>query len=573
MPALSPTMKKGNLLKWNFKVGDELKAGDALCEIETDKASLSFELQDDGYLAKILIAEGTKDIDIGTPVAILVNKKGDVAALANWTPEASATQAPPQSSSSGTSSSSGHDNYKGAHRSNVSSNSESVSGSTQTQAGASQGSQASTPAVNLPKFNKINMPALSPTMTSGKIIKWQKKVGDKLNPDDVLADVETDKATIDFVFQDEGYLAKFLVQEGGGDIQVGKPVAIIVDKKEDIEKFANVSAEQILGGGAPSPQTIQTQQTQRFGERIFASPLARQTAGSMGVDLSQVQGSGPSGRILKHDVQEQGNKAQQRTEHPSAQTIQQQASREEKKVDQGKKVEKGVVGVNSYIDEPVTSMREVIARRLLESKTTVPHYYLESEIVMDKVTALREKLNGIKDAKTKISFNDIFIKAAALALIDVPEVNSQWHGTYIRKFKNADISVAVDTGKGLITPIVFNANSKGFNEISLNVKDLADRAKKNALKPDEFIGGTFSISNLGMMGVSSFAAVINPPQACILAIGKTDSKLVKEGDSIKSINVMRVVLSCDHRVVDGAVGAKWLQRFKGYLEVPETMLL
>jgi len=210
----------------------------------------------------------------------------------------------------------------------------------------------------------------------------------------------------------------------------------------------------------------------------------------------------------------------------------------------------------------------------LEAKTTIPHYYLQMEIRMDDIIKLRDQLN--KTASTKITFTDIFIKAAALSCVAVPEVNSQWMGKFIRRFKNADISIAVDTGSGLITPIVKAANLKGFNEISTKLKELVEKSKKNALKPEEFIGGTFTISNLGMFGITNFAAVINPPQSCILAVGKTDQKVVPSGDkpdSFKTVNVMNVTLSCDHRVVDGAVGAKWLQRFKELLENPHNMLL
>jgi len=580
MPALSPTMKKGNLVKWNFKVGDAVNPGDAICDIETDKATLSFEMQDSGYLAKILIPEGTKDIEVGKPIAIVVDNKADLAAFKDYSEsEASASQQTINTSSQSQQGTTEHHNIRGIPRSNVSIRFSHSKGSESHEAPAQSKPQQSRPQVSLPPHSKLTMPALSPTMKAGKIAKWHKKVGDKVNPDDVLADVETDKATVDFAYQDEGYIAKILVPEGTSDVPVGQLVAIVVDKKEDIAKFEDISAEDILGGGkAQAQQTVQTQApsqatqsrasapTRGSGERVFASPLAKKIAAEKGIDLSQIRGSGPEGRILKHDVEEQAASLSQRVETQQAQPTTEK--KPEKKVE---KEPKFVEAPNPYIDIPVSNMRDVIAKRLLESKTTIPHYYLTSEIVMDKIIKIREELN--KEAKTKISFNDIFIKAAALACVEVPEVNSQWQGTVIRRFKNADVSVAVDTGSGLITPIIFNANSKGLNEISLSMKDLADRAKKNALKPHEFIGGTFSISNLGMMGVTSFAAVINPPQACILAIGKTDSKLVQEGDQIKSINVMKVTLSCDHRVVDGAVGAKWLQKFKSYLEKPETMLL
>jgi len=466
---------------------------------------------------------------------------------------------------------------------------------------------------------KLAMPALSPTMEQGNIIKWHVKEGDKVGPGDNVCDIETDKATLGFEMQDEGYIAKILVGDGTKGVKVGTPIVILVDKQGDVAAFANYKADAPAPTAAkteapkqaetpkqPAPQTItkpaesshehhstnfkgnhhRTNVQIRFthgransqarggsshgaqshaqGDRVIASPLARKVAREKGIDLSQVQGSGPNGRILVHDVETFTPRAATETkaEAPKAGAAGQKAVPQQPGATaQG----------NQYQDIPLTSVREIIAKRLLESKTTIPHYYLKIEVTMDEISAMREKLN--KESKSKISFNDIFIKAASLACREVPEVNSQWHGSFIRKYKNADVSVAVDTGSGLITPIVFAANTKGLNEIATTTKALVDKAKTNTLKPQEFQGGTFSISNLGMLGISRFSAVINPPQSCILAVGKTGKKIVPDGESFKEVNVMEVTLSCDHRVVDGAVGARWLQAFKGYLEKPYTMLL
>jgi len=554
MPALSPTMEQGNIIKWNVKVGDHVVAGDAICDVETDKATLGFEVQDEGYIAAILVPEGTKGVAVGTPIVVLADKEADIKAFANYK-EGAAAPAQKQ---------------------------EAPKQETPKQEAPKQEAAPTKPAApskNYPSHSKVDMPALSPTMETGKITQWLKKEGEKVEAGDVIATVETDKATIDFVYQDDGYIAKLLVPEGSGNIKVGQLVAIVVDKEADVKAFGDFSAEaaakpqaqaQSQSTAAPTQTETKTESapqksSQPQGERVFASPLARKTAEGQNIDLSQVEGSGPNGRILKHNVDEfaaQPKKAAETTQaQPTTQAKAPKAAEAHKVTD----------AANPYEDIPLTNVREIIAKRLLQSKTTVPHYYLETEINMDEAAKIRTILN--ESSKTKISFNDLFVKAASLACIDVPEVNSQWHGNVIRKFKNADVSIAVDTGSGLITPIIFAANSKGLNEISQTTKELAEKAKKNTLKPHEFQGGTFSISNLGMFGISNFAAVINPPQAAILAVGKTDKKVVSVDGAFKAVSVMNVTLSCDHRVVDGAVGARWLEKFKGYLERPHTMLL
>jgi pyruvate dehydrogenase E2 component (dihydrolipoamide acetyltransferase) len=523
MPALSPTMEQGNIIKWTVKVGDKVGPGDQICDVETDKATLGFEMQDEGYVAAILVPEGTKGVKVGTPIVVLVDKEADVKAFANYkegdAPKAEAKETPKKSAETA---------------------------APQKPAETAAPKKPAASAQSYPSHSKVDMPALSPTMETGKITQWLKKAGDKVDAGDVIATVETDKATIDFVYQDDGYIAKLLVPEGSGNVKVGQLVAIIVDKEADVKAFADYSADaaaqpqrQEEAGGAQSDQAERkatsapqerTSAPQREGERVFASPLARKTAESQSIDLSQVQGSGPHGRILKHNVDEHASQggAKKATE-TQAQAAPTQAA-------QTKAQPKAATGgfteaANPYEDIPLTNVREIIAKRLLQSKTTVPHYYLETEINMDEAIKIRTVLN--ESSKTKISFNDLFVKAASLACIDVPEVNSQWHGNVIRKFKNADVSIAVDTGSGLITPIIFAANAKGLNEISQTTKELAEKAKKNTLKPHEFQGGTFSISNLGMFGISNFAAVINPPQAAILAVGKTDKKVVSVDGNFK----------------------------------------
>jgi len=566
MPALSPTMQKGNISKWVKQEGDQVSAGDVIADVETDKATVGFEVQEGGYIAKILLPDGTKDVDVGTPAVIIVENKEDLAAFKDY-------------KAGGAS--------KGAKKEAPKETRESSKSEESVSAG---------PTKSLPKHTKLTMPALSPTMQEGKIVSWAKQVGDKLAPGDVLADVETDKATVGFEMQEDGYLAKLLVEAGGTTIKVGDVVAIVVDEESEVKAFKDLSVADILAalkGGAPksggqpakkeepkreesrAESTSQQRRDTSSGERTKASPLARKIASENKFDISGMKGSGPGERVLKHDVETamESKKAQAATQKVEvskerAEVSKEKAAPAKQQLQFDKKSSTG----NDYLDKPVTTMRKVIAERLLESKTKLPHYYLTTEVVMNNLIKAREELN--KDGTVKISVNDFIIKACALALIEVPEVNAQWLGDTIRIFKDADISIAVDIGDGLITPIIPAANKKGLGEISSTMKDLASRAKNKKLKPHEYQGGTFSISNLGMLGVHHFSAVINPPQAAILAIGTTEKKIVPdEKNGFRTDNVTTVTLSCDHRAIDGAVGARWLQAFKKYIERPALMLL
>ncbi|KAI7903501.1 pyruvate dehydrogenase complex dihydrolipoamide acetyltransferase [Cokeromyces recurvatus] len=452
------------------------------------------------------------------------------------------------------------------------------------------GNQVSTKDIRLyssssfPSHNVVAMPALSPTMTAGGIGVWQKKVGDEIQPGDVLVEIETDKAQMDFECQDEGYLAKILVDTGAKDVAVGQPIAIFVDDAESVTAFENFTLADIQGNEpaaatsekpkvekveapAASNDTSKNESTPvaSHNGRVLASPLARKLADERSIDISQVKGSGPQGIISKEDVENYKASAASSKVATSSAPAQIPTAY----------APQNATG-EAYKDIPTTSMRKIIAERLTESKQQVPHYYLTVEINMDKTNKLREVLNKSAEGKYKLSVNDFVIKASALALKSVPEVNAAWQGDFIRQYNTADICVAVATPSGLITPIVTSAESKGLSTISSQVRDLAKRARDGKLAPQEYQGGTFTISNLGMYGINNFTAIINPPQSCILAVGGAQQKVVPDetsetGFSVR--NVMEVTLSADHRVVDGAVGATWLQSFKSFMENPLKMLL
>ncbi|EPQ60697.1 dihydrolipoamide acetyltransferase [Gloeophyllum trabeum ATCC 11539] len=430
-------------------------------------------------------------------------------------------------------------------------------------------------------LSKFAMPAMSPTMTEGGIASWKKKEGESFAAGDVLLEIETDKATIDVEAQDDGIVAKIIAQDGAKNIAVGTPIAIVAEEGDDLSGAEALAAE---AASAPSSQPkkeeaapppppkqeesnpappkesppAETKSELPAGDRIFASPIAKKIALERGVPLSKVKGSGPNGRILREDVEKYqpsaGAAATTATPQPSA-------------------------ALPEYTDVPISSMRRTIGTRLTQSKQELPHYYLTVDINMDKVLKLREVFNKTlseKDKAAKLSVNDFILKAVACALSDVPEANSAWLGEVIRQYKKADISVAVATPTGLITPIIKDVGSKGLATISSEAKSLAKKARDGKLQPQEYQGGTFTVSNLGMYDISHFTAIINPPQSCILAIGSTSPTLVpapEEERGFKTVNIMKVTLSSDHRTVDGAVGARWLSAFKGYLENPLTFML
>ncbi len=426
---------------------------------------------------------------------------------------------------------------------------------------------------------EILMPALSPTMEEGTLSTWLKKEGETVESGDVIAEIETDKATMEVEAVDEGIIGKILVESGVENVPVNTPIALLLEEGEDKSTLDDYSAAKPEVKETVSEQEDKTKtekdsnvntatapQTQptSAGGRVFASPLARRIANDKGIDLVIVQGSGPRGRIVKADVN-----------NFTPSTAQSTASQESssKAPSTGAKKLADLLGM-SYREEKVSNIRKTIASRLTESKTTVPHFYLTIETNIDQLLSVRKQINDVANGEYKISVNDFIIKANAIALQKVPDANASWNDDSILYYDHSDISVAVATPTGLITPIIKKAETKGLAEISMEMKDLAGRARDGALKPEEYQGGTFSISNLGMFGVSEFSAIINPPQGCILAVGAGERKpIIKANGDIGTATIMKATLSVDHRVVDGAVGAEYLKVLKQYLENPAMMLV
>uniref|UniRef100_A0A8C6PAH8 Dihydrolipoamide acetyltransferase component of pyruvate dehydrogenase complex n=1 Tax=Nothobranchius furzeri TaxID=105023 RepID=A0A8C6PAH8_NOTFU len=529
LPALSPTMQTGTIARWEKKEGEKISEGDLIAEVETDKATVGFEMLEECYLAKILVPEGTRDVVVGSVICITVDSPDLITAFkdvtldsirsAGATPAAATSGAPPPSAAA---------------------------------------APPAAPGSSYPPHMKVALPALSPTMTMGTVQRWEKKVGEKLSEGDLLAEIETDKATIGFEVQEEGYLAKILVAEGTRDVPLGAPLCIIVEKESDIAAFkdyvetgvaeVSVPPSPPPPAAAPAPSAVPAAApavapaASRKG-RVFASPLAKKLAAEKGIDLAQQAAAAAPAAA-----------AGRAAPLPAAATA----------------------PAGTFTDIPISNIRRVIAQRLMQSKQTIPHYYLSVDVNMDLVLQLRKELNEeVKAQNIKLSVNDFIIKASALACLKVPECNSSWMDTVIRQNHVVDMSIAVSTVNGLITPIVFNAHIKGLAAISSDVSALAAKARDGKLQPHEFQGGTFTISNLGMFGIKNFSAIINPPQACILAVGGSEKRLMP-ADNEKGFDVasmMSVTLSCDHRVVDGAVGAQWLAEFRRFLEKPVTMLL
>jgi len=429
---------------------------------------------------------------------------------------------------------------------------------------------------------KILMPALSPTMTEGNLAKWLKSEGDAVKAGDVIAEIETDKATMEVEAVDEGTLGKILVPGGTEGVKVNEPIALLLEEGEDrsaLDGGAAAPAPKANGeakpaaaesSAAPAPQAPVAPSAD-LGERIAASPLARRMAAQAGIDLRGLKGSGPHGRIVKADIEAaaKGGARPAPAAEPKAAPAPAPAAAQPA----APAPAPAAPPTAAYDEIPLNNMRKVIARRLTEAKQTIPHFYLTIDCELDALLAMRGQLNAREGADYKLSVNDFVIKAVALAMRKVPGVNAAWGGDKIYQFKDIDVSVAVAIDGGLITPIVRKADQKGLSTISNEMKDLAKRAKDGKLKPEEFQGGGFSISNLGMYGIKDFLAVINPPQACILAVGAGEKRPVVKGDEIKIATMMSVSLSTDHRVVDGALGAVFLQEFKRLVEDPLALLL
>ena len=419
----------------------------------------------------------------------------------------------------------------------------------------------------------ILMPALSPTMETGTLASWNMGVGDAVRSGDVIAEIETDKATMEVEAVDDGVLAVILVAAGTENVAVGTPIARLAEDGEAVdavaaapvaaaaapkteapaEKAADPAAAPAAPASAPTA-AVQPSSSASGAPRLFASPLARRIAGDNGVDIAALSGSGPHGRILRRDVE-----AAMTAAAPAARPASGGAS--------------APVSPGASSLEPNSQMRKIIAQRLQESKANAPHFYLTVDCEIDTLLAARKVMNAQSPDDVKISVNDLVIRAAAMALVKVPKANASWEGDNTRLFHHADIAMAVAVDGGLVTPVIWAAEQKGLAEIAATSRDLATRARNGSLAPEEFAGGSFTISNLGMYGIREFAAVINPPQGAILAVGAGEERPVVREGQLAVATVMTVTLSADHRVVDGAVGAEWLQAFKGYIEAPVTMLL
>ncbi|GGC54637.1 dihydrolipoamide acetyltransferase component of pyruvate dehydrogenase complex [Pedobacter quisquiliarum] len=540
MPKMSDTMTEGVMAKWHVKVGDKIKSGDVMAEVETDKATMDLESYWDGTVLYIGVEEG-KAVPVDAVIAVVGKEGEDYKALleADAAP-ASAPAAPAAESKSD-----------------------------------AAPAAASAPAVTDADLEKmgvtvVRMPLLSDTMTEGVIAEWHKKVGDKVKDDDILADVETDKATMEVMGYASGTLLHIGVEKGAA-AKVNGIIAIVGPEGTDISGILNqgdAPAAPAQEAAAPAeskaeetPAAASTESASSEGGRVKASPLAKRIAKEKGIDLSQVAGSADGGRIIKKDIENFKPAAAASTD----------ASAPAKETEKAAAPLPQYTGEEKFTEKPVTQMRKVIAKRLSESLFTAPHFYLTMSIDMDSAIAARTKINEF--AAAKVSFNDLVLKAVAVALKQHPAVNSSWLGDKIRYNEHVNIGVAVAVEDGLLVPVVRFADGKSLSRISAEVKDFAQRAKAKKLQPSDWEGSTFTISNLGMFGIDEFTAIINPPDACILAIGGISQVPVVKNGAVVPGNVMKVTLSCDHRVVDGATGAAFLQTVKALLEEPVRLLV
>ena len=546
MPRLSDTMTEGVIAAWHKKVGDKVKKGELLAEIETDKATMELESYKDGTLLHVGGDKGSK-IQVDDLLAILGNPGEDVSGLIKGK---SSTAAKPDMQKPVTKETDTPDKAEGD------------------VPPASQNA----PSMDLSKMEEVVlMPRLSDTMTEGVIASWHKKVGDAVKKGEVLADIETDKATMEL----ESYKNGKLLYQGakeGQKIAVNDLLCIIGEEgKVDVNAIVNASkgstaseagnqkseASQAAQGQTEVKQTASqpTNQSASTDGRIKASPLAKKLAKEKGIDLSKVHGSGDSGRITKNDIDNFKEVQQGASTQPSAKPAAQPI----------------ISGQEGYRDIDNSQIRKVIAKRLGESKFSAPHFYLTMEIIMDNAMTARAQMNEVSDVK--ISFNDMVVKAAAMALRKHPAVNSSWMGEFIRQYQHIHVGVAVAIEEGLIVPVIRFADQKTLSQIAAESKELAGKARNKKLQPNEFSGNTFTVSNLGMMDIEEFTAIINPPDSAIMAVGRIKEVVVRKGDGFGVTNVMKITLSCDHRSVDGAVGASFLQTFKKYMENPVTMLV
>ncbi|MCC8410617.1 2-oxo acid dehydrogenase subunit E2 [Mucilaginibacter sp. UR6-1] len=542
MPKMSDTMTEGVLAKWHKKVGDQVKSGDVLAEVETDKATMDFESFQDGTLLYIGVEEGAA-VPVDAVIAVLGKEGEDYKAAL----EAEGGSAPADKKEE-----------KPA----------------EDKKEESKPADESKPKVDLSSIPAavIRMPLLSDTMTEGVINKWNFKVGDKVKSDDSLADVETDKATMEVVGYEEGTLLYIGVKEGEA-AKVNDIIAIVGKEGTDIQPLldggadaapAAESKEEAKPEAKEETATATASATSDDDSRVKASPLARKIAKDKGINLNEVKGTADGGRIVKKDIE---------GFTPSTKEVQEAATKE---AAAPAKTEKAIslptyTGEEKFTEKPVTQMRKAIGRRLAESLFTAPHFFVTMAIDMDAAIAARTKMNDI--APVKLSFNDLVLKACAVALKQHPVINSSWLGDKIRFNEHVHIGVAVAVDEGLLVPVIKFADGKSLSHISVEVKEYAKKAKDKKLQPNEMEGSTFTISNLGMFGVEEFTAIINTPNSCILAVSGIQAVPVVKNGAVVPGNVMKVTLSSDHRTVDGASAAAFLQTLKALLEEPVRLLI
>ncbi len=526
MPLLSDTMTEGVIAEWHKKVGDKVKSDDVIAEVETDKATMEVMPYVDGTLLYIGVEKGSA-AKVNGIIAIVGKEGEDYQDILNG--EDAAGSEPQQ----------------------------------EEQKPVAKEEQPKATKKPVPgEAEVIRMPLLSDTMKEGKIVAWHKKVGDKVNSDDVMAEVETDKATMEVMPYVDGTILYIGVEEGNA-AQVNEIIAIVGKPGTDVEPYLaedntestpapaeEKAAPSVSSTGGTS--TVANNSTDSNG-RVKASPLARKLASEKGIDINLVSGTGDNGRVIKRDIENYTPSAAQ----PQATAAAAMSS--------------AATGQEGYTDVPVSQMRGAIARRLGESKFSAPHFYLRMTINMDNAIEARKAINEVSPAK--VSFNDLIIKACAMSLRQHPYVNSSWLGDKIRQNHHIHVGTAVAIDDGLIVPVVKFADQKSLSQIAVEAKELATKARDKKLQPPEFTGNTFTISNLGMMDIDEFTAIINPPDSCILAVGKIMPTPVVEDGNVVVRNLLKLTLSCDHRVVDGAVGSRFLQTLKAHLENPVTMLV
>ena len=555
MPRLSDTMEEGVVATWLKKVGDKVQEGEILAEIETDKATMEFESFYDGTLLHIAIEEGVP-ATVDSLLCIIGDEGEDISKYVNNSSLESDQENERENTTSNQLDLVDQINEQEKIDDTENSKIENVETSITEKTNQIEGS-----------IDYITMPRLSDTMEEGTISTWLKKVGDKVQEGEILAEIETDKATMEFESFYDGILSHIAVNEGE-TVKVDELIAIISENEIDVSKAlesygkesSNIPVEESNDSvelNEVDKEVNTTNTSSDLNERIKASPLAKKIAKEKNIDLSKVTGTGENGRIIKNDLSDLS---------PVEETTEQQIQTEE---NQSPKVVDVIKEETTIVQN--STMRKAIAKNLSKSKFTAPHYYLSVEFNMDNAIAFREQYNSIPD--TKISFNDIVVKACAVALKNHPQVNSQWNDDKIILNNNVHIGVAVGIEDGLVVPVIKNADKESLHSINSKVRDYAVRAKSKKLRPDEIEGSTFTISNLGMFGITEFTSIINQPNSAILSVGAIVKKPVVVNDKIVVSNTMKLTLACDHRSVDGVTGSLFLQTLKGYIENPVTILV